>query len=315
MTTISVQTPNRIPAPVRMLIRPMLFLALSLHALLLFIPLPSENKLKEADDKKDPLKITQVPTAQPASSKPKPKPAIKLTGKPAIVPKTTTLSLKPASSAITLTPSPPKPALIPSSSSLTEAASTAPPPSTAPTSRPENGETAQNAPPSKPSEAFKGDPAETLQGFLESLSRAANGKDSGGSSSANKGAPLEEITRPELLFKSTDDRSTAPSTAAQKVALEGLPGLDKQPWLVTFPLEDNLNLYSFYQKTLEPKLITIFEDISEVGDYGDGPLYKLARGNYALYLSLMPPKKAVGAIISVWTKDPRPKQDSSPTNP
>lgn len=43
----------------------MLFAALGLHALLLFTPFPSEQKPKNPDDKKDPVKITQIPMAKP----------------------------------------------------------------------------------------------------------------------------------------------------------------------------------------------------------------------------------------------------------
>ncbi len=75
------------PAPLRMLLRPMLFLALGLHALLLFVPIPSEQKPKEADDKKDPLKITQLPTAKPASPKSL-KPIASAARKPTIAAKT-----------------------------------------------------------------------------------------------------------------------------------------------------------------------------------------------------------------------------------
>lgn len=50
----------------------MLFAALGLHALLLFAPLPSEQKLKKPDDQENPVKITQLPTAKPAV-KPRPK--------------------------------------------------------------------------------------------------------------------------------------------------------------------------------------------------------------------------------------------------
>ncbi len=151
------------------------------------------------------------------------------------------------------------------------------------------------------SESFKGDPAQALHEYLESLSTERVNKAPNGSSASPNPAPLEEIIQPELLYKASSIQSTEP----QKAAPENLPGLEKQPLLVRFPIEENLNLYSFYERTLEPKLKTIFESVSEAGDYGDGPLYKLTRGTYTAYLSLMPPKKAVGAIISVWSKDPR----------
>jgi hypothetical protein len=61
-------SPKSLPAPVRMLIRPMLFIALGFHALLLFTPLPAEQKPKPPEDKKNPVKITQVPTVKPVKT-------------------------------------------------------------------------------------------------------------------------------------------------------------------------------------------------------------------------------------------------------
>lgn len=49
----------------------MLFAALGLHALLLFTPFPTEPPPRTPDDKKDPVKITQIPTSKSAT-KPKP---------------------------------------------------------------------------------------------------------------------------------------------------------------------------------------------------------------------------------------------------
>jgi hypothetical protein len=49
--------------PVQILFRPMLFAALGLHALLLFIPFPQEQK-KPPEEKEAPVKITQLPTTK-----------------------------------------------------------------------------------------------------------------------------------------------------------------------------------------------------------------------------------------------------------
>lgn len=65
MTTLSPL--KQLPAPVRSLVRPMLIAAIGLHALLLFTPIPSEQKPKKTDDKENPVKITQLPTAKPAA--------------------------------------------------------------------------------------------------------------------------------------------------------------------------------------------------------------------------------------------------------
>ena len=59
-----------LPAPLRLIIRPILFAALGFHALLLFTPLPAEQKPKPPEDKKNPVKITQVPTVKPIKTTP-----------------------------------------------------------------------------------------------------------------------------------------------------------------------------------------------------------------------------------------------------
>lgn len=87
MTTIPAL--KQLPAPVRLLIRPMLVAAIGLHALVLFTPLPSEEKPQKTDDKEDPVKITQLPTDKPAArSRPKlarpALPKVNRPGRPAI---------------------------------------------------------------------------------------------------------------------------------------------------------------------------------------------------------------------------------------
>jgi len=144
------------------------------------------------------------------------------------------------------------------------------------------------------------DPEQALYKLLAELPAATNDPGPDGSNPSNV-APLDELPQPELFFKPIDSQATE----QRGTIPDSLPGLTGSPLLTLFPLEENLNLNSFYQKSLEPKLKTIFSSIAMVGDYGDGSLYKLTRGGYTTYLSLMPPKQAVGAIISVWSKDPR----------
>lgn len=73
---------KNLPAPVRSLIRPMLFAAIGLHALLLFTPIPSEQKPKKPDDKENPVKITQLPTAKTAARPKLAKPALPKIARP-----------------------------------------------------------------------------------------------------------------------------------------------------------------------------------------------------------------------------------------
>lgn len=70
------QTPNNepptsgpkrgMPAPVKALIKPLLFASIGLHGLLLLAPLPSNQKLEIPDEKDTAIKITQLPPAKPS---------------------------------------------------------------------------------------------------------------------------------------------------------------------------------------------------------------------------------------------------------
>ncbi|MGV0023680.1 hypothetical protein [Phormidesmis priestleyi] len=70
--------------PVQMLFRPMLFAALGLHALFLFIPFPEEQK-KPPENKEAPVKITQLPTTKAGTqTKLSPKVTVPKSTKPSI---------------------------------------------------------------------------------------------------------------------------------------------------------------------------------------------------------------------------------------
>ncbi|MDX2231049.1 MAG: hypothetical protein NW220_15525 [Leptolyngbyaceae cyanobacterium bins.349] len=58
---------KRIFTPGRSLLLPMLVLALGLHAALLALPIPSNERPKDAEDKKNPITISQIPTEQAAT--------------------------------------------------------------------------------------------------------------------------------------------------------------------------------------------------------------------------------------------------------
>ncbi|MBW4538036.1 MAG: hypothetical protein KME43_02700 [Myxacorys chilensis ATA2-1-KO14] len=72
-----------IPPSIQALVRPMLFVALGLHALILFVPLPKEQQ-KPPENKEAPVKITQLPTTK-ANSQPKlPKATLAKPNKPTL---------------------------------------------------------------------------------------------------------------------------------------------------------------------------------------------------------------------------------------
>lgn len=54
--------------PGRSLLLPMFLLALGIHAALLVLPFPSTEPTRAADDKKNPIAVTQIPTEKPIAS-------------------------------------------------------------------------------------------------------------------------------------------------------------------------------------------------------------------------------------------------------
>ncbi|WP_156426843.1 hypothetical protein [Leptolyngbya sp. NIES-2104] len=85
--TLSLPTFPQVPAAARSMVRPMLFAALGLHALLLFTPFPKEQE-KPPENKEAPVKITQLPTTKssarqtPKVAIAKPKPALPRINRP-----------------------------------------------------------------------------------------------------------------------------------------------------------------------------------------------------------------------------------------
>ncbi len=59
---------QKILLPGRSLLLPMLILALGIHAALLALPIPSGSAVKEAEDKKNPITVSQIPTEQPTAT-------------------------------------------------------------------------------------------------------------------------------------------------------------------------------------------------------------------------------------------------------
>ncbi len=67
---------NNLPAPVRALVRPMLFASVGLHALFLFVPFPGANKESKPPQEKT-VKVTQLPsTSKIIGAKPIVKPSL-----------------------------------------------------------------------------------------------------------------------------------------------------------------------------------------------------------------------------------------------
>jgi hypothetical protein len=256
-----------VPASLRMLIRPMLFLALGLHAILLFVPLPSEKKPEDPGDRKTPMtspesSINQSPpTPVRSEAKSTPKPVVPAGAK----------ASQPSRLA---TPSPFVPS--PLASSVTPL-----PTGSLQSVTPSPGQ----AKPASPGPLTTVDP---VQGLYELLAKIPV-PDKLDPAFTNV-AKLEHFAKPELFFKPSDDPDLLP---------ESLPGLDGSPQIAL-----GEEPAFFYETFFEQPLQNIFEQVTQVGEYADGRLYKLTRGGDTVYLSLVPAKGVVGTMVSVWSINP-----------
>ncbi len=88
---------KNLPAPVQLLIKPMLLISLGLHGLLLLLPVSSDEKNPILAKKEAAVKITQLPDA---SSQPSAKPASKAPSKPSQSSRQATSSSRPRSVAL-----------------------------------------------------------------------------------------------------------------------------------------------------------------------------------------------------------------------
>lgn len=324
-----------LPAPVRSLIRPMLFAAIGLHALLLFAPLPSEEKPKKPDDKENPVKITQLPTAKPAARPKLAKPALPKINRP-----------------------------------RTAAAVVVPKSPTTPSSS--NASTANNTATKDPFADFPHYPG-SVGGFqgLENL-RVVNGSSLVSVvSHFRKSLPAQKFTlgdesEPNTFKVSKDGVSyflSVVEDGSQTFYLLGADKLDKAKLaaikagkVVGIPTElggiakaldaayatsqdnsatslDVSEGSSFFEpdkdnpsnevyvdgisetriidsqspaqvyQTLQATALKGFESANETGTYGGGSLYELKKGKFIGGLSLVP-SKAGGTVAVIWTKKP-----------
>lgn len=79
---MSLNNLKNLPNSVRTFIRPMLYLSLAMHGLLLMVPIATETEVKSSAKKKESVKITQLPTPTspqplPVATLPKPSPIVK----------------------------------------------------------------------------------------------------------------------------------------------------------------------------------------------------------------------------------------------
>jgi hypothetical protein len=368
LTTLKSRLPlDKVPAPLRNLVRPILFGSLGLHALLLFVPMPGEQA-KKPEKKEAPVKITQIPTGKFDKTKttiPKNLPKV---AAPAL-PKVAVASSRPAltlpSSATpapqaTTSPTPAQPNEAPVSPSNVT-------PATPDKSTPEKTTTDPFAEfpkysPATPNCYGKGGPsclitttdlttvsawyiAQTkAQGFelrlLDSDSdagkrvfEATKGGKSNYLTLASDGSSTVILLAPEKLDPRTlkgKDVISVPSDYTELLAsllpvdtdkggnqahpdqfpepgafFSDLANETPRPEVADTPKFGPSDPATFFATLDAQGLKTIFQEITPIGLYGGGNLYKLKKDSTIIFMSLVPKKGGDGTIVVTWTKDPR----------
>lgn len=271
--TFKTPKPVTIFALLKPLLRPIFFAVLGLHAVLLFLPLPQEEKPKTADDKKDPLKITQVPTAGLT----KPVAVTKTAATPPGKPVTRTTSV-----AKTTTPGKPANQGLP----VVEAGTATPRPATDTTPTPPESTTPSPSPATASPSAAEEDLFKVLAGIPA--------PDSSDPAATNVAVP-EQFEQPDKFL-------TAANANGER---------EWRPELQGTPVYANGETPEYFYETLfEGELKGKFQEMKKVGEYGGGALYHLKQGSYEAFVSLVPVKLppgtvGLGSIIAIWSKDPR----------
>jgi hypothetical protein len=335
-----------LPAPVRLLVRPMLAIALGLHAFFLFTPLPAEQKatVQEDDKKEEKVTITKIGKSAPAARTKINRPKLpRLAGRP-----------KPANP---LPPPAPKPETAPGQAGTAQKDPFADFPHFQPSTpdcfgvglgdscRIASANLAtvaahfKKALPEKKYQAAEiaSDPNRRLfqvtKGndsiFLTLLADGATtvyvlapqeikslkdlrgaivvpetyytllagvlpAPDPSDPASTNNALP-EQFTQPQYFYTSIEQFAEQ----GNAIIPEFRSGIDGSPSFFAGQLPDGV------YATLESSLRGIFEEVSEVGIYGGGKLYRLKKANSIVFLNLVPTKAQDGTIIITWTRDPR----------
>lgn len=326
-----------LPAPLRVLFHPLLLVTIGLHALILFVPLRSEQKAEPPkEEKKEAVKITQLSK----SSTPKTRPQVKRQ-----LPKVN----RPQLPAIAPT-APPQPATAGGGNPQADPFADFPhySPSTPDCFGRGLGDNCRIAstdiatlttyfnkalPDKKYQIELESDSPnlkvfriakEERQGFLTLLSDAPTtvyvlAEQPIKSLKDLKGAV---VVPPELyqligdLIPGLDPNDPAETATARRenfaqpdlffkpsadpdAVPEGRSNLDGTPSII--PGESPESLYA----RIDPQLRSIFEEVTPAGNFAGGTLYRLKKGPTTVYLSLVPAQIVSGAILSVWLQDPR----------
>ena len=227
---------------------PMFAIALGLHALLLFIPLPSEPETPPEPEPEETVKITKLVSKQKeqpvAKSPPKPKPPANTPPKPKAAPRQVVVKVPPPVPRSQVTPT-----VLPST----------------------NVESSPEASPSglniqDYSEEFDG----AMSGFLTNL----NEEDA-----ANQQTPYFLLRdNLSLIFSQASLAQKSPGELDENDVREGVE---------TIGYASRIKANRVYEQ-LEQEWQSRGVDYQESGEYAGGPLYKLQKGDTVRYVNLIP---------------------------
>ncbi len=336
---------KNLPSPLRSLLRPMLFGALGLHALLLFTPIPSEEQPKPPKEKEKPVRITQLPTAKPSPkpvpvSKPqvpkveRPNPAPPVVPAPAPTPKVEGSSAKDPgqkdnSVKDPFADFPHYAAAVPGCYDLEVCRESKSTTLTLVSSH------FEKALPDKKFD-FKLEEDElgkrkvfqvSKGGVSQYITILQDGENTVYVLSPSKVASIQDLAKgvgvPGALFDliakiPARDASDPSSTSTAKPDEFNTPNLFYKPSSDPDAVPETIEgidgaptvalgqaPLDFYQTFYKAELERIFDRVTPVGDYAGGPLYELKKGKKPIYLNLVPTKGNTGTISVIWLRDPR----------
>ena len=315
---------KNLPAPARMLFRPMLMISLLLHGVLLMLPIPSEQEKPKLPRKEARVKITQLPTPVPSpksspqfSSKPNPQPSSQLSQSTRLYQPT-----RPEFSSERN----PQPSFLPSQSTRLYQ----------PT-RPERMTTRQESAafPLLLGESRSQSQQQSKSKKEEPQQQSTQQPSPSPSPSMAQPTPSPSPSVPQP--KGDSDREQQVNQLALMIALEQVQDKYSEDKLKKFKTEQDINKlteadkfkdakgnpdksrFEFLKKAVLPltpqEIFSALETqlssqnfrINKIGSYGGGPLYEVTKEDFKCYLILAPGTDEQGSItaIVVSQDDPR----------
>jgi len=264
---------KKLPPIIHFLYRPMLFISLTLHGIVLMLPIPHSTKPQvEQKPQQEKLEITQL-LAPP--KKPSPQPSVQKTPlqRQQVAQPTPKITPQQVKSPIISQPKP-SPSISPTPQATI---SPTPTPLASPTPEPTPESTIEASP------NVSDDNVTEFQNLFGEVS---------GEVPEELGVDPSYFAQPELFFT---PESLATDEPQQKQEIARIKWISlKTPEQVFTEIEQQLKSSGM--------------EVSSQGEYGGGNIYKLQKGNFVKYLNLVPTATSIGTMIVVWNSDPNANQ-------